>query len=148
MKMEYNFEKVMAERSDSELIDIVTIQSANYKPLAIETAEKELKKRNIDTSKFQGIREKLKIVNETNLELGKKISRFWVYFGYAALLFTGGIYGIIAGYIYRYSKLKTENGNEFFIYNKSSREEGKVMIILGCVVLGIHLITKVNWNQL
>jgi len=56
--MENNFEKAMSERTDEELIKIVTVERVDYQPIAVEIAEKEIEKRNIDTSKFQEIKDK------------------------------------------------------------------------------------------
>ena len=57
--MENEFSKVMSERTDEELIEIVTAERDSYNPTAIESAESEIKKRNIDTSKFEEIKEKV-----------------------------------------------------------------------------------------
>ncbi len=71
--MENNFENVMSERTDEELIKIVTTEREDYQPLAIEIAEKEIKKRNIDTSKLyeiignQIIEKIVKEKNESNV---------------------------------------------------------------------------------
>mgnify|MGYP003113529439 CR=1 FL=1 len=56
--MENEFAKVMSERTDEELIRIVTVERENYNPIAIEAADAEVKNRNIDTSEFESIREK------------------------------------------------------------------------------------------
>ncbi len=56
--MENKFEKAMSERTDEELIKIVTVERVDYQPIAVEIAEKEIEKRNIDTSKFQEIKDK------------------------------------------------------------------------------------------
>jgi len=56
--MENNFEKAMSERTDEELIKIVTVEREDYQPIAVEIAEKEIEKRNIDTSEFQEIKDK------------------------------------------------------------------------------------------
>src|SRR5690554_731973 len=56
--MENEFAKVMSERTDEELIKIVTAERDKYNPTAIEAAELEADKRNIDTSKFEEIKEK------------------------------------------------------------------------------------------
>ncbi|MCZ4318475.1 RDD family protein [Aequorivita sinensis] len=56
--MENEFAKVMSERTDEELIKIVTAERDKYNPTAIEAAELEVDKRNIDTSKFEEIKEK------------------------------------------------------------------------------------------
>jgi uncharacterized RDD family membrane protein YckC len=55
--MENEFKEVMSQRTDEELIKIVTIEREGYNPTAIEAAESEIEKRNIDTSKFEEIKE-------------------------------------------------------------------------------------------
>lgn len=56
--MENEFAQVMSERTDEELIKIVTAERDNYNPTAIEAAESEVEKRNIDTNTFQEFKEK------------------------------------------------------------------------------------------
>ena len=43
--MENKFEKVMSQRTDEELIKIMTLEIDDYEPIAIEAAEKEIIKR-------------------------------------------------------------------------------------------------------
>ncbi len=45
--MSNSFEKIMSEKSDSELIEILKIQRNDYRQEAIEAAEAEFRKRNI-----------------------------------------------------------------------------------------------------
>ena len=59
--MENEFEKVMSERTDEELIKIVTVEREGYNPIAIEAADAEVERRNIDTSEFEKIKEKATI---------------------------------------------------------------------------------------
>lgn len=56
--MENEFAQTMSERTDEELIKIVTAERDKYNPTAIEAAESEVAKRNIDTSKFEEVKEK------------------------------------------------------------------------------------------
>lgn len=56
--MENEFAKVMSERTDNELIKIVTVEREKYNPIAIEAADAEVEKRGIDTSGFEKIRQK------------------------------------------------------------------------------------------
>lgn len=56
--MENEFAEVMSQRTDEELIKILTVEKHKYQPLAIEAAESEMQKRNIDTSDFEEIKEK------------------------------------------------------------------------------------------
>ena len=55
--MENEFKEVMSKRTDEELIKIVTTERDDYNPIAVEAAEIEVKKRNIDTSKFEEIKQ-------------------------------------------------------------------------------------------
>ena len=56
--MENEFKQVMSERTDEELIKIVTVERDRYNSNAVEAAGSEIEKRNIDTSKFEEIKEK------------------------------------------------------------------------------------------
>lgn len=56
--MENEFAKAMSVRTDEELIKIVTVDRQRYNPTAIEAADAEVDKRNIDTSDFEKIRKK------------------------------------------------------------------------------------------
>lgn len=55
--MENEFSQVMSERTDEELIKIVTVERDKYNPIALEAADAEVEKRNIDTTTFEAIRE-------------------------------------------------------------------------------------------
>lgn len=55
--MENEFTKVMSERTDHELIKIVTVDRERYNPIAIEAADLEIEKRNIDTAEFEKVKE-------------------------------------------------------------------------------------------
>ena len=67
--MKNKFAKVMSEMTDEELIKIVTIERDEYQPLGIEAAESEIKKRNIDTSKFEEIKKKAKAEKELKVKI-------------------------------------------------------------------------------
>lgn len=67
--MENEFKKVMSEHLDQELIKIVTAERDKYNPMAIEAAELEIEKRNIDTSTFEEIREHAVRVEQNKQEV-------------------------------------------------------------------------------
>jgi len=71
--MTTDFKDVMSQRTDEELIKIVTIQRDDYQPLAVEAAEEEIKKRGIDTTKVEEIKTDLeeKIVEEKEFDSKK-----------------------------------------------------------------------------
>lgn len=62
--MENNFIKVMSNKTDEELIKIVTVNRTKYQDLAIQAAEKEIDWRKIDTSQFEKITAKVEIENQ------------------------------------------------------------------------------------
>ncbi|MBQ0768866.1 MAG: RDD family protein [Bizionia sp.] len=56
--MENEFTKVMSERSNEELIKIVTTEKDNYNATAVEAARCEIENRNINTSEFEHLKKK------------------------------------------------------------------------------------------
>jgi len=79
--MNIDFNEVMSKHADDELIKIVTIDKNKYQPLAIEAAEEEIKKRNIDTTKFEQVKVALtaKSTEEKEFEAKKvnSVTRFF-----------------------------------------------------------------------
>lgn len=71
--MENEFAKVMSERTDEELIKIVTVERERYNPTAIEAADAEVEKRNIDTSEFEKIREKVTAEKEQKQKVDSNV---------------------------------------------------------------------------
>lgn len=57
--MTNQFSKIMSQRTDQELIEIVTIRRNDYEPLAIEAAEQEINSRNIDSKQIVEIEQVL-----------------------------------------------------------------------------------------
>ncbi|MBP1618337.1 MAG: hypothetical protein H6Q14_2164 [Bacteroidetes bacterium] len=52
-----DFREVMSNRTDEELIKIVTVDRNDYQTEAVDAAEKELKKRNIDETKIESVKQ-------------------------------------------------------------------------------------------
>ncbi|MBB4800046.1 putative RDD family membrane protein YckC [Flavobacterium nitrogenifigens] len=59
--MENNFTKVMSNKTDEELIKIVTVDIGKYQILAIEAAKEEIASRNIDINRIKEIEAKLEL---------------------------------------------------------------------------------------
>ena len=73
--MNSDFKDVMFKRTDDELIKIVTIDKGKYQSLAIEAAEEEIRKRNIDTTKIEQAKVDLTVKVEEQMEFdSKKVS--------------------------------------------------------------------------
>ena len=71
--MENEFTKVMSERTDEELIKIVTVERERYNPTAIEAADAEIEKRNIDTSEFEKIKEQATVEKEQKQKVDSNV---------------------------------------------------------------------------
>ena len=71
--MENEFAKVMSERTDEELIKIVTVERERYNPTAIEAADAEIEKRNIDTSEFEKIKEQATVEKEQKQKVDSNV---------------------------------------------------------------------------
>jgi uncharacterized RDD family membrane protein YckC len=70
--MDTNFKDVMSERTDEELIKIITIDRNNYQPIAIEAAEEEIRTRDINTGKIELLKSDLENQLERKRELDSK----------------------------------------------------------------------------
>ena len=71
--MENEFAKVMSERTDEELIKIVTAERTSYNPTAIEAAEAEIEKRNIDKNEFEKIKERATVEIEQKQKVDSNV---------------------------------------------------------------------------
>lgn len=134
-----NFEKIIKEKSDSELTDIFIKNSGYQEEFMIEVQE-ELIYRNIPLDsliKFRGEQNK---IDDIILEQGEQGSQFWIIAAFIGSIF-GGIWAIFAGYSYAYSKHK-EKEKEYFVYNDSTRKYGRIMLIIGCVIFTLALFSR------
>lgn len=81
--MNIDFKEVMSKHSDHELIKIVTIDKNKYQPLAIEAAEEEIRKRNIDTTKFEQVKVDLTAQSSEQKEFeAKKVNAVTRFFNF------------------------------------------------------------------
>ena len=66
--MDIDFEKVMSQRTDAELIEIVTKKSEDYQQAALLAAEAELKKRNLSSEETEIANSEIEKKEKTILE--------------------------------------------------------------------------------
>lgn len=78
--MDADYKDVMSKRTDEELIKIVTLDRDGYQPLAIEAADEEIKKRNINPIIIEQVKIELTAKIEEQIEFDSKkassLSRF------------------------------------------------------------------------
>jgi uncharacterized RDD family membrane protein YckC len=70
--MNTDFEDVMSKQTDEELIKIVSVDRNNYQSLAVIAAEEEIKKRRIDTTRFEQVENELSVKIEEAKQFDNK----------------------------------------------------------------------------
>ena len=75
--MENRFAAIMAKRTDEELIRVVTVERGDYQAEAVEAAEAEMAKRNIDVTVVEQIKGRLAQEQEVQKQQNQnRVSRF------------------------------------------------------------------------
>ena len=133
------FEKVIKEKSDSELTDIF-IKNSGYQEEFMLEVQEELTNRNIPIDSLLKFRAEQNDIDDKKLELGEQGSQFWITAAFIGSIF-GGIWAIFAGYSYAYSKHKVK-GKEYFVYNESTRKYGRIMLTIGCIIFALAIFSK------
>jgi hypothetical protein len=136
----YRFEKKVKEKSDSELTEIF-IKNRGYQEEFMLEVQKELIYRNIPIDPLLKFRDEQNKIDETKLELGQQGSQFWITVGFICAV-VGGIWAVFAGYNYAYSKHKVK-GKEYFVYNESTRKNGRIMLTVGSIIFALVIINKI-----
>jgi hypothetical protein len=139
--MTKDFKNQIKEKTDNQLSEIY-LNAKDYQPEFIKLVELELVERKISLDSLSFIREKKDEIADETLEIGKQGSQFWIIAAFLLAIF-GGLWGIVAGYQYAYSKHKNAKGIEYYFYNESTRKYGRWMLIVGCSVLGIVILLKI-----
>lgn len=123
-----NFEEQITLKSDQELIDIYT-HSEQYQPAFVNLAYAELNKRGVDIQEY----EKLKAFNlQTHLDDFKEKpgDDLFITLGLVMALL-GGLVGIVMGFTYSQSTRISPTGEKLHVYDKPTRDKGRLMIIIG-----------------
>jgi hypothetical protein len=128
------FEKIIKEKSDSELTEIF-IKNKGYQEEFMLNVQEELTRRNVPIDSLLKLRNEQNSIDETKLEQGEQGSQFWITAAFIGSIF-GGIWAIFAGYSYAYSKHLVK-GKEYYVYNESTRKYGRIMLTVGGVIFAI-----------
>ena len=127
------FEKLIKEKTNEELIDIF-VNSEQYQATFICLVEAEILKREIPISPLKEIKKKSEDVSDSKLGIGEQGNPLWVGLCFLSALF-GGVIAIVAGYVYYTAKTQNSKGEELYCYNDRTRQYGKLMMIVGSIVL-------------
>jgi hypothetical protein len=127
-------------KTDDKLIDIY-LNAKDYQPEFIKLVEQELAYRKIPLATLQIIKDKKVEFSDETLARGIQGDRRYMVVCYIAAVL-GGLISIVAGYVYAYSKHKNSKGEEIFVYNESTRKDGRQMLVIGSFVLALTLFFK------
>jgi hypothetical protein len=139
--MKFDFRDQIKQKTNDELNEIF-INAKDYNPDFVRLAEQELKDRNIDIDASKQIRVQATEQATAQLKEGKEGSPLYILVCFV-LAFLGGLIAIYAGYIYSQSKIKSPDGELFYVYNEQTRQLGKIMMGLGTVVFLFLLLRSI-----
>lgn len=138
--MEFDFGTDVQLKSDNELIDIY-INPSFYQQDMVDAVTTEIQQRKLPIEALNKIKTEKDRASVTNLALGKQGNTLYIVICYCLVLL-GGIPGIIAGYIYYFSKQKGSDGQQYYVYNESTRKLGLGMLIIGSIVFFYAIMTR------
>jgi len=136
-----SFKDQISKKTDNELSDIF-INNNKYQKEFVEFVELELKRRNLPIDSILELRKKNCQINDEFLSIGDKGSPIWIAFGFIGSL-VGGIFAVFLGYSYAYSKRKNSLGKDFFVYDESTRKQGRIMFYLGLTIFGLAFLVNI-----
>jgi len=128
-----NFQEQIASKSDQELLDIY-INSDDYQKEFVDQTFQELNKRGIPTDKYKVEKENKARLTRELMTQGRRGNEVYIVLGFISAVL-GGLFGLIAGYVYSQSKQNDPSGESYYVYDKKTRESGQLMMIVGTVAL-------------
>lgn len=135
--MKFDFTAQIKQKTDKELTEIF-INAKDYNPDFVKLAEQELQNRNINLDTSKQIKEQVEQLDKIQLEHGKAGSPLYIFFCFVLALL-GGLIAIYAGYIYSQSKIKSTEGEVFYVYDEQTRQLGRIMMWLGAAIFLFYL---------
>ena len=126
--MDFNFKEQAATKTKEELIEIYT-NPTDYQEAFVNAAVEELQNRIIGIDEYKKVKDLKAEKLEATLQNGVPGDPLYITMGFISACF-GGIIGIVAGYVYRFSK---RQGN--YYYDIKTRKKGALMMLLGVFVL-------------
>jgi len=124
--------------TDAELYEILS-ESEEWGDYDFVLAKKILVSRgkNVDEKMMEAIeKERLEKLSEP-----KKNQEIWVFAGYL-FAFSGGLIGVIMGWLMVNQSKTLPNGEKIHVFNPNSRKHGKNILIIGIIVFIISLLLR------
>ncbi len=135
-----NFDEQMIAKSNEELIDIYTNPN-NYQPAFVNSAYAELNKRAVPLQEYDAIKEQNIQAQITQLKIEKKGDETFIIIAFV-LAFVIGFVGIMIGYTYNQSSKTGPDGINYPVYDKATREKGRLMMLIGFISFILSLLWK------
>ena len=140
--MTTNFQDQVSSKSDSELLDIF-VNADDYQEAFVNVVEQELIRRDVNLEKVRRQREVKSKHTQEQYGKGRQGNEAYIVLSFISA-FLGGLLGIIAGYIYSQSKHRDNAGIKHYVYDAKTRELGRIMMIVGILVLLVTLIWRLS----
>ena len=131
--MDFNFPAQVKSKSIEEL-QAIYCDGHLYQPEMVSAAMAELNARGVDMADLILQKGIFDDEQETMFAQGKSGSALYILISFVFAVM-GGVIGIVAGYIYGYSKTTSFTGNRYYVYDKQTREFGMIIFWLGVIVL-------------
>lgn len=146
--MQNRFESEVKEKPDEELLTMVYEFDA-WNVEMLQAVEAELQSRQILPNDI-ALRKKEMIEEEAaQLAKGKEASLLGQVIGWLCVL---GLLGIIIGYNYAFSKVKSKyTGQKFYKYDEDSRDNGSYIFYISlsvCILVTLYIIIKSTGNSI
>ncbi len=135
--MNIDFQDQVANKTNEGLLHIY-INADEYQEEFIKVVAEELTKRNINIENLQQENDKKTKFTQEQFEKGREGNQFFIILFFISALL-GGLLGIIAGYTYNQSKHTNNSGISYYMYNKHTRNLGRIMMIIGAFALLLTL---------
>ncbi|XZF13225.1 hypothetical protein ACTHGU_15665 [Chitinophagaceae bacterium MMS25-I14] len=142
--MKLDFTEQVSLKTNEELEEIL-LSPDKYSPEFVQTADNELLGRGIQTDALNEARKQKLLTADATLYRSKKGNPAYIIICFI-LAFFGGLLAIFAGYTYAYSKNKTSQGEDVFVYDEETRKLGSAMMVIGIVVFCLTLLYKLGSN--
>jgi len=132
------FKEQIAGKTDQELLDIYS-NSGEYQDSFVMLARQELLDRGVRLEEIEKEKDSKLALFKSEFENGKKGNEVYIILGFISAVL-GGLLGIIFGYIFSQTKHSGPDGERFYVYEKKTRDLGRIMMLVGVFMLLISLI--------
>jgi hypothetical protein len=124
-----DFQEQIAVKTDQELLDIY-INPEQYQEAFVNQSRQELMRRGVSLDKYENERATQILLKTEQFQEGRSGNDLYIGLGFVSAVL-GGLIGIYAGYVYSQSKHRGPTGKEYYVYNKETRDKGRIMLIIG-----------------